>query len=169
MLGYQNPGGRARSVPVSGTTSRSVATGGRGPASTTMFYLDRFGAHGREAGVGIWAWVPMPNYVHLILTPQAADGLSRALAAAYRANAGRIHARLRRTGHFRQGRFRCVAMDEAHLRAAPTASRRCAGPKASAGRSVTPPSSTAWKHSPDAASSGKSPGPKPGSKNALSP
>jgi len=32
--------------------------------------------------------------------------------------AGHIHARLKRNGHFWQGRFGCVAMDEAHLAAA---------------------------------------------------
>lgn len=36
----------------------------------------------------------------------------------HRAYAGRIHAREKRTGHFWQGRFGCVAMDEPHLLAA---------------------------------------------------
>ena len=36
----------------------------------------------------------------------------------HRIYAGRIHARLQRTGHFWQGRFGCVAMDETHLAAA---------------------------------------------------
>ena len=40
------------------------------------------------------------------------------LAAVHRRYAGRIHARMKRTGHFWQGRFGCVAMDEAHLGAA---------------------------------------------------
>lgn len=35
-----------------------------------------------------------------------------------RAHARRIHAREKRTGHFWQGRFGCVAMDEEHLLAA---------------------------------------------------
>lgn len=70
------------------------------------------------AGVAVWAWVLMPNHVHLILAPGDADGLRRALAPAHRRYAGHIHARLRRTGHFWQGRFGCVAMDEAHAAAA---------------------------------------------------
>ncbi|WP_133064251.1 hypothetical protein [Sandarakinorhabdus cyanobacteriorum] len=41
-----------------------------------------------------------------------------ALSKVHRAYAGRIHAREGRTGHFWQGRFGCVAMDEAHLVAA---------------------------------------------------
>ena len=60
----------------------------------------------------------MPNHVHLILRPSDADGLRRALARVHRAYAGRIHARRRRTGHFWQGRFGAVAMDEPHLVAA---------------------------------------------------
>src|SRR5690606_2621829 len=36
----------------------------------------------------------------------------------HRAYAGRIHAREKRTGHFWQGRFGCVAMDETHSMAA---------------------------------------------------
>jgi putative transposase len=60
----------------------------------------------------------MPNHVHLILTPSDEDGLRAALARTHRRHAGHIHAREKRTGHFWQGRFGCVAMDEAHLAAA---------------------------------------------------
>ena len=70
------------------------------------------------AGVEAWAWVLMPNHVHLILTPSDEHGLRRALAATHRRYAGLIHAREERTGHIWQGRFGCVAMDEAHLAAA---------------------------------------------------
>jgi putative transposase len=65
--------------------------------------------------VAIWSWVLMPNHVHLVLVPRDEDGLRRALSAVHRRYAGHIHARLKRTGHFWQGRFGCVAMDEAHL------------------------------------------------------
>ncbi len=74
--------------------------------------------HCAAAGVAVWAWTAMPNHVHLILCPRDADGLRRALAPLHRAYAGHIHARQRRTGHFWQGRFGCVAMDEAHCAAA---------------------------------------------------
>ena len=57
----------------------------------------------------------MPNHVHLVLVPSDADGLRRALAPLHRRYAGAIHARRRRTGHFWQGRFGAVAMDEDHL------------------------------------------------------
>ncbi|MEH2517984.1 putative transposase [Bradyrhizobium sp. AZCC 1610] len=81
-------------------------------------YRDLLAASCRAAGVEIWAWCLMPNHVHLILVPSDADGLRRALAPVHRRYAGIIHARRKRTGHFWQGRFGCVAMDEAHLAAA---------------------------------------------------
>jgi putative transposase len=70
------------------------------------------------AGVEVWAYCLMPNHVHLILVPPDVDGLRRALAPVHRSYAGKIHQRLKRTGHFWQGRFGCVAMDEEHLSAA---------------------------------------------------
>ncbi len=83
-----------------------------------QYYLDLLQEHCTAAGVSIWAWVLMPNHVHLILTPRDADGLRRALSKVHRAYAGYIHARTKRAGHFWQGRFGCVAMDETHLAAA---------------------------------------------------
>jgi putative transposase len=62
--------------------------------------------------------VLMPNHVHLILVPEHVDAVHGALSKVHRAYAGRIHAREKRTGHFWQGRFGCVAMDEPHLLAA---------------------------------------------------
>lgn len=72
----------------------------------------------RAAGVAVWGWVLMPNHVHLILTPADPDGLRRALAPVHRRYAGHVHARLKRTRHFWQGRFGAVVMDEPHLAAA---------------------------------------------------
>jgi putative transposase len=60
----------------------------------------------------------MPNHVHLVLTPSDEDGLRRALAPVHRRYAGHVHAREQRCGHFWQGRFGAVVMDEAHLCAA---------------------------------------------------
>ena len=70
------------------------------------------------AGVDVWAWVLMPNHVHMILVPADEDGLRRALAPLHRRYAGHVHAREKRSGHFWQGRFGCVAMDDDHLAAA---------------------------------------------------
>jgi putative transposase len=101
-----------------------VTQRGNGRATTFFndedyaLYRDLLGRHCAAAGVEIWAWVLMPNHVHLILVPSDTDGIRRALAAVHRRYAGHVHARLKRTGHFWQGRFGCVAMDEAHLGAA---------------------------------------------------
>ncbi len=81
-------------------------------------YRDLLGEHCRAADVAVWAWCLMPNHVHLVLVPSDDDGLRRALAPVHRRYAGIIHARRRRTGHFWQGRFGAVLMDEEHLLAA---------------------------------------------------
>ncbi len=83
-----------------------------------VLYRNLLGHARRAADVGVWAWCLMPNHVHLIVVPRDPDGLRRALARVHRAYAGAIHAREQRTGHFWQGRFGAVAMDDAHLAAA---------------------------------------------------
>lgn len=82
------------------------------------FYKDCLGASCRAADVEVWGWCLMPNHVHLILVPSDPDGLRRALAPAHRRYAGHVHARQKRTGHFWQGRFGAVVVDEEHLAAA---------------------------------------------------
>jgi putative transposase len=61
------------------------------------------------------AFCLMPNHVHLILVPSSDDGLRRCLAAVHRAYAGCLNARRNVTGHFWQGRYGSVPMDDAHL------------------------------------------------------
>src|SRR3954447_5579249 len=81
-------------------------------------YRDLLAEHCRAAAVEVWAWCLMPNHVHLILVPSDADGLRRALARVHRRYAGVIQARRKRSGHFWQGRFGAVPMDEEYLAAA---------------------------------------------------
>jgi putative transposase len=81
-------------------------------------YRDLLAESCRAAETEVWAWCLMPNHVHLILVPHDTDGLRRGLAPAHRRYAGLINARRRRTGHFWQGRFGAVVMDEEHLAAA---------------------------------------------------
>ncbi|WP_309622483.1 transposase [Novosphingobium sp.] len=81
-------------------------------------YRDLLKTHCAANGVAVWSWVLMPNHVHLILVPEHGVALRAALSKVHRAYAGRIHSREKRTGHFWQGRFGCVAMDEPHLLAA---------------------------------------------------
>src|SRR3954453_24061719 len=81
-------------------------------------YHDLLAAHFRAAWVQVWAWCLMASHVHLILVPSDRDGLRRALARVHRTYAGIIQSRRKRSGHFWQGRFGAVAMDEKHLAAA---------------------------------------------------
>ncbi len=66
-------------------------------------------------GVEIWAYCLMPNHVHLIATPETADGLRRAIGEAHRRYALRINRREDWTGHLWQGRFVSFPMDQAYL------------------------------------------------------
>ena len=80
-------------------------------------YRDLLAAETRAAHVAVWAWVLMPNHVHLILVPTDETGLAGALGRVHRRYAAYVNARARRTGHLVQERFGSVVMDEAHLMA----------------------------------------------------
>ena len=60
----------------------------------------------------------MPNHVHLILVPDRAEALGRALGETHRRYSSVVNARLRVTGHLFQSRFGSAVMDEEHLMAA---------------------------------------------------
>jgi putative transposase len=72
----------------------------------------------RKSRVEVWAYCLMRNHVHLILTPQGADAMSRAPGKGHRRYTRLIKARGRWTRHLFQSRFASVAMDESHLRPA---------------------------------------------------
>jgi putative transposase len=78
----------------------------------------------------------MPNHVHLVLVPGAADGLHRAPGEVHRRYTRRINFQKGWKGYLWQGRFASCPMDEAHLRAA--------------ARSAPPPSSRPWSAAPAA-------------------
>ena len=60
----------------------------------------------------------MPNHIHLILVPDRAEALGRALGETHRRYSAVVNARLRVTGHLFQSRFGSAVMDEEHLMAA---------------------------------------------------
>jgi putative transposase len=65
--------------------------------------------------VAIWAYCLMPNHVHLIVVPQSAESLHRAIGEAHRRHTRRINFREGWRGHLWQGRFASFVMDEDHL------------------------------------------------------
>jgi len=73
--------------------------------------------HCAAAGVAVWAWCLMPNHVHLVLVPAAAEGLRTALARVHWRYAGHVNEREGWRGHLWQSRFASFPMDEAHLHA----------------------------------------------------
>ena len=74
-------------------------------------YRDLLAAETARAKVAVWAWVLMPNHVHLILVPAEAPGLADALSRLHRRYAAFVNARARRTGHLVQERFGSAVMD----------------------------------------------------------
>ncbi len=56
-------------------------------------------------GVAVWSYCLMPNHVHLIVVPESADGLRRAVGEAHRRYTRRVNFRKRWRGHLWQGRF----------------------------------------------------------------
>ena len=81
-------------------------------------YLRLITENCRAARVQCLAYALMPNHVHLILVPKDTEGLPKALAATHGTYASILNGRRKKTGHFWQGRFGCVAMDGPHTEAA---------------------------------------------------
>lgn len=81
-------------------------------------YRDLLAMQCRKQGVAVWGYCLMPNHVHLILVPDTAAALGRALGETHRRYSGAINARLRVTGHLFQSRYGSAVMDEDHLMAA---------------------------------------------------
>jgi putative transposase len=105
-------------------------------AGDYALYRDLLAERCEKNGVSCWAYCLMPNHLHLILTPTTLEGLSRAVGEAHRRYTAFVNARARVTGHLFQGRFGCVAMDEAHTLNAvrylafnPVRARLCAKPR----------------------------------------
>ena len=65
--------------------------------------------------VEILAYCLMPNHVHLIVVPQSADGLRRAIGEVHRRYTRMINFREGWRGHLWQGRFASFVLDEPYL------------------------------------------------------
>src|SRR5271157_1289425 len=78
-------------------------------------YLELMAQFCRAEQVAIWAYCLMPNQVHLIVVPQSAESLRRAIGEAHRRYTRSINFREGWRGHLWQGRFASFVMDEDHL------------------------------------------------------
>ena len=81
-------------------------------------YVDLLGQFCPAAHLEVWAYCLMPNHVHLIVVPRAADALRAGLAEAHRRYTRRINFRQGWRGHLWQERFGSFVLDEEHLWAA---------------------------------------------------
>ena len=114
---------RLARMVISGLTHHVTQRGNRREAiffedGDQEIYRDPLTEQVRKAGTEVWAYCLMSNHVHLILKPEQAAGLGRAVGEPHRRYTNFINARGRWTGHLFQSRFASVAMDEAHLSAA---------------------------------------------------
>lgn len=78
-------------------------------------YLQLLRQQCEQWAVAVWCYCLMPNHVHLIVCPETAEGLSRALGEAHRRYAWEINREHGWVGHLWQERFHSFAMDEVHL------------------------------------------------------
>ena len=77
-------------------------------------YLSYLGESAARFGVAVLGYCLMTNHVHLIVTPEGEDSLSRALGRAHLMYAQYVHRLHGRLGHFWQSRFYSCALDKAH-------------------------------------------------------
>jgi putative transposase len=95
----------------------------RGNNRQAVFFDAEDAAHYREwlveavseYGCAVHAYVLMPNHVHLLLTPRAADSLPRAMQSLGRRYVRYVNARHGRSGTLWEGRYRAAPIDDAHL------------------------------------------------------
>ncbi len=84
------------------------------PGDKTL-YLQLLKKQVDKHGVEVWAYCLMDNHVHLILVPQKAENLSKAVAETNRCFACKINKRYDWQGYLWQGRFISYVMDEMYL------------------------------------------------------
>ena len=97
------------------------ATQRENPRQETFFghedfqhYLELIAQFCRAEQVAIWAYCLMPNHVHLIVVPRAAESLRRAIGEAHRRYTRWTNFREGWRGHPRHGRFASFVRDEDH-------------------------------------------------------
>ena len=74
-------------------------------------YRDWLAAAAARYGCAVHAYVLMTNHVHLLVTPQAADSLPRAMQALGRRYVRHVNTVYRRSGTLWEGRYRAAPID----------------------------------------------------------
>jgi len=74
-------------------------------------YLGLLGKHRRETGTAVHAYVLMTNHVHLLVTGEAPDSVSRLMKAVAQFHAQAANRKYGLTGSLWEGRFRSSAID----------------------------------------------------------
>jgi putative transposase len=74
--------------------------------SDFRLYLDCLRLAGEEFGVSVHAYVLMTNHVHLLVTPDSSEALSRTMQAVGRQYVLKINRKYRRSGTLWEGRFK---------------------------------------------------------------
>ncbi len=81
-----------------------------------LFYLEQLVAACKLDGVSLHAYCLMTNHVHLLLTPQEADGASRLMKRLGQRYVQYVNRTYRRSGTLWEGRFRsCLVGEEEYL------------------------------------------------------
>lgn len=102
------PGGVPQHVIQRGN-NRTACFAARDDLTTYAHYLDEAAlAH----GVAIHGWVFMTNHVHLLVTPQADDSLSKTIQSLGRRYVRYFNYKYRRTGSLFEGRFKSCIIEE---------------------------------------------------------
>jgi putative transposase len=89
-----------------------------GHADDYAYYLNLFAKYSRKYGLEIWAYCLMPNHVHFVGVPGAADSLARTFNTVHMRYAQYYNQKNETKGHLWQGRFFSCALDERHTYAA---------------------------------------------------
>ncbi|MFA7239630.1 MAG: transposase [Sulfuricellaceae bacterium] len=80
------------------------------------FYLDHLAEISAKVGVAVHAYVLMTNHVHLLATPQDAEGASQLMKRLGQRYVQYFNRAYQRTGTLWEGRFRsCVVGEEAYF------------------------------------------------------
>jgi putative transposase len=112
--------------------SRAVAVGyphhitQRGNYRQTVFteaddyahYMELLRHYARIHHLEIWAYCLMPNHVHFVGVPQAADAMASVFRSVHMLYSQYFNRKAKATGHLWQGRFYSCVLDEAHVYAA---------------------------------------------------